>query len=299
MRRICREMGASFTCSEMVSAKALYYGDKKTEKLCYIYPGEGPCAIQIFGHEPDIISYAAAKLAPLGNAVLDINMGCPVPKIVKNGDGSALMKDPALCERVVRAAVTSAGKPVTVKIRAGFTEKSKNAVEVALACQEGGASMVTVHGRTREAYYSGEPDLDIIRAVKEAVDIPVTGNGNVTGAESYLRMVETTGCDYVAIGRAARGNPWIFRELVSFRNGGEPPEPPELYEKADLMLREYRELRELKGDYAAVREMRKICGWYLHGYPGAAKFRDAVNRITDPEELARLLEELSPGAVTF
>ncbi len=292
MRRICREMGASFTCSEMISAKALYYGDRKTAKISFLYPGEGPTALQIFGHEPDIIAFAAEKLAPLPNAVLDINMGCPVPKIVKNGDGSALMKDPDLCERLVRAAVSAAGKPVTVKIRAGFTEKTKNAVEVAQACEAGGAAMIAVHGRTREAYYSGEPDLSVIRAVKAAVEVPVAGNGNVSDAASCLRMLRETECDFVMVARAARGNPWIFRDLLALWEGTREPAPPDLAEKAALMSRQYREIRALKGDYVAVREMRKIVGWFLHGVPGAARFRERVNHVTDPELLAGLLEGL-------
>ena len=281
LRRICRQMGASLTYSEMVSAKGLFYNDKKTEQLLFLYEDEGPTAFQIFGREPEIIAYAAEALDSRPNVILDINMGCPVPKIVKNGEGSALLQDPPLIERIVSAAATHTRKPVTVKIRIGFGGRV-NAVEAARAAEAGGAAAITVHGRTREQYYSGAADWEEIGRVRQAVNIPVIANGDVTDAESARAIREQTGCSLVMIGRAAMGNPWIFRDLVRQEHGLSPLPAPDLQDRIEMMLRQLAELRELKGDYTAVREMRKICGWYLKGVPGSAAFRGAVNQITKP-----------------
>lgn len=287
MRRICFREGASLAYTEMVSAKGLYYGDRKTESLLYIPEDAGPTSIQIFGSDPEIMGYAAEKLAERNNFSLNINMGCPVPKVVRNGDGSALMKDPDLVYDVVRAVADKAGKPVSVKFRKGFDDDHINAVEIAKACEAAGAAAVIVHGRTREQYYSGKADWSIIRQVKEAVDIPVIGNGDVfTGADGF-RMMKETGCDLVMVARGAQGNPWIFRELMAAWRGEPEPEKPSASEVRDMMYQHLDQLVELKGEYAAVREMRKHIAWYTKGRKNGASIRKAVNQI----ESARQMKE--------
>ena len=289
-RRLCREAGAALVYSEMVSAKGLWYKDKNTGKLLEILEGESPVAYQLFGHEPEIMAFAARELDGCGNVIFDINMGCPVPKIVKNGEGSALMKNPDLAHDVVAAAVKNTSKPVTVKIRAGWDTNSINAVEMAHAVSAAGAAAIAVHGRTREQYYTGKADWSVIAAVKRAVDIPVIGNGDVTDAQSGLRMMEETGCDFVMIGRGALGNPWIFSELNAAWRGEPLPSPPTKEEKKQMMLRHFNDVLDLKGEYVAVREMRKHVGWYLKGVPGAAAFRGRINQISSAEELRRAIE---------
>ena len=291
-RRLCAEQGAALVYSEMVSAKGLWYKDKNTGKLLEILDGEEPVAYQLFGHEPEIMAFAARELEGCGNVIFDINMGCPVPKIVKNGEGSALMKNPDLAHDVVAAAVKNTSKPVTVKIRAGWDAASVNAVEVARAAADAGAAAVAVHGRTREQYYSGKADWSVIAAVKSAVDIPVIGNGDVTDAASGLRMMEETGCDFVMVGRGALGNPWIFAELNAAWRGEPLPPPPTKEDKKQMMLRHFGDVLELKGEYVAVREMRKHVGWYLKGVPGAAAFRGRINQINSAEELRQAIEEI-------
>ena len=289
MRTLCEEQGASLTYTEMVSAKGLYYGDRKTAILTYIPENAGPAAIQIFGSEPDIIRYAAAKLDCLPNEILDINMGCPVPKVVRNGDGSALMKDPDLVYDVVRAAVQGSTKPVTVKIRKGFTDDCINAPEVARAAEAGGASAVAVHGRTRSQYYSGKADWDIIRKVRESVDITVIGNGDVVTAADGLRMMDETGCDLVMVGRGAMGNPWIFRDLVRAWKGLEPLPAPAPADRREMMLRHLEMLAGLKGENFGVKEFRKFVVWYTKGMRGAARIRREVNYIEDLEQMKEVL----------
>lgn len=289
-RKLCRRMGAALVYSEMVSGKGLYYGDKKTDQLLFVDPEEKPVAFQVFGSEPEILAYTARELDSRDNAILDINMGCPVPKIVKNGEGSALLKRVDLIYDLICAMVANTQKPVTAKIRIGFDEKSINAVEAAKAIEAGGAAAVAVHGRTREQYYTGAADWTQIRAVKEAVNIPVIGNGDVVDGASAIRMLDETGCDFVMVGRGALGNPWIFRELVASWQGEELPAPPTVDEKKAMMIEHFQMMKELKGEYAAVREMRKHVGWYIKGMPGSAAFRGRVNQIDNAEELVAAIE---------
>ena len=292
MRRICSMQGAALVYSEMISAKGLWYRDKNTERLLYMYEDEGPVALQLFGSEPEIMSFAVAKLEERRNVILDVNMGCPVPKVVKNGEGSALLKNPELAGRIIEAMVKETGKPVTAKIRMGWDESSVNAVEVAKILEQAGASAVAVHGRTREQYYTGKADWDIIREVKQAVKIPVIGNGDIFSGRDALDMIEQTGCDFVMIARGALGNPWIFAEAKALWEGKEPPKAPDAREKREMLEKHFCDLLELKGEYAAVREMRKHTGWYLKGMPGAAAMRREINQITDAQELRDKLRRI-------
>ncbi len=290
-RQLCREMGCALSYSEMVSAKALYYKDKKTERLLAVTEEELPVAYQVFGSEPEIMAFAADRLKDRKNCILDINMGCPVPKVVKNGEGSALMKEPWKIRQLVEQAVKYGGKPVTVKMRIGWDENHINVVKCAGEAEAGGAAAVAVHGRTREQYYSGKADWDAIREVRQNLSIPVIGNGDIFTAEDGLRMMDYTGCEMVMVARGALGNPWLFRELVHLWKTGEALPRPDLEEVREMMIRQLDMMAELKGERVSVLEMRKHVGWYIRGIPGAAKIRAEVNRIADIGELRRFLTD--------
>ncbi len=291
-RLLCKEQGAGLLGMEMVSAKAIMYNSKNTEALMEIHPDEMPVSLQLFGSDADIISEMAKRIEDRPFSILDINMGCPVPKVVNNGEGSALMKKPALVREIVSKTVEAVRKPVTVKIRKGFDGEHANAVEIAKAAEDAGAAAVAVHGRTREEFYSGKADWKIIAEVKKAVNIPVIGNGDVTDGESAKRMLEETGCDGVMIGRAARGNPWIFREVTAYLENGRKEPRPGAEEVKDVILRHAELQTRYKGEYIGIREMRKHIAWYTAGYPHSAKFRGRINEIEGMEELRKGIEEI-------
>ena len=291
-RLLCKEQGAGLVCMEMISAKAVLYHNRNTEELMRILPEERPVSLQLFGSDPEIMGEIAAQIQERPFDILDINMGCPVPKVVNNGEGSALMKNPKLAEAIIRAVVGASEKPVTVKIRKGFDAEHVNAVEVAKRAEDAGAAAVAVHGRTREQFYAGEADWEIIARVKEGVSIPVIGNGDVKDAGSAVRLLAETGCDGVMVGRAARGNPWIFREITAYLENGEKQTLPTAREKCDCILKHAGMMREVKGEYTAVREMRKHVSWYTFGYPNSAKLRGKINTAENMEELERLVREI-------
>lgn len=290
-RLLCKEQGAGLLCMEMVSAKAIQYNNKNTKALLEIHPEELPVSLQLFGSDPDVISEIAKRIEELPFSILDINMGCPVPKIVKNGEGSALMKNPKLVYEIVRKTARAIQKPVTVKIRKGFDDTCINAVEIAKIIEDAGGKAVAVHGRTREQYYSGKADWDIIRQVKEAVSIPVIGNGDVVSGESAIAIQKETGCDGVMIGRGAQGNPWIFSELLEYERTGKMPLRPSVEAIKKMMIRHAQLQMQYKGEYLGIREMRKHVSWYTSGLPNSAKLRDEINRVESYEELEQLLEE--------
>lgn len=291
-RLLCKEQGAGLICMEMVSAKGILYNNKNTESLLQIHPDETPVSLQLFGSDPKIVSEMAKRIEERSFTFLDINMGCPVPKVVKNKEGSALMKNPRLVYDLVSAVVKAIEKPVTVKIRKGFDDEHVNAVEIAKIIEEAGASAVAVHGRTREQYYSGKADWEIIRQVKEAVSIPVIGNGDVASGEKAIAMREQTGCDGVMIARGAQGNPWIFSELLEYERTGRLPDRPDVEEIKQTMLRHARLQIEYKGDFTGIREMRKHVAWYTKGLHGAARLRDQINQVESYAELENLLTSL-------
>ncbi len=291
-RLLCKEQGAGLLCMEMVSAKGIFYNNKNTESLLQIHPEEIPVSLQLFGSDPKIVSEMAKRIEERPFSILDINMGCPVPKVVRNGEGSALMKNPKLVYELVSATVKAIKKPVTVKIRKGFDDEHVNAVEIAKIIEEAGAAAVAVHGRTREQYYSGKADWEIIRQVKEAVSIPVIGNGDVTSGEKAIALRKQTGCDGVMIARGAQGNPWIFSELLEYERSGKLPERPDVEEIKKTMLRHARLQIEYKGDFTGIREMRKHVAWYTKGLHGAARLRDQINQVESYAELENLLTSL-------
>lgn len=291
-RLLCKEQGAGLLCMEMVSAKAIYFRNKNTESLLTIDKRERPVSLQLFGSDADIISEMAKRIEERPFDILDINMGCPVPKVTNNGEGSALMKNPKLVEEIITKTVKAIQKPVTVKIRKGFDKDHINAVEIAKIAEQSGAAAVAVHGRTREQYYSGTADWEIIRQVKEAIQIPVIGNGDVISPESAEAMLCTTGCDGIMIGRGAQGNPWIFRQILHWMETSEKESKPSLSEVKEMILRHARLLIEYKGEYTGIREMRKHTAWYTAGYPHSSKLRAKVNEVESLIELEDLIQKL-------
>lgn len=289
-RILCREQGCGMVVTEMVSAKAILYKNKNTRELLQISPKEMPASVQLFGSDPEIMARIAAQLEEGPYAAIDVNMGCPVPKIVNNHEGSALMKDMELASRILTSMVRAVKKPVTVKFRKGFNDSLVNAVEFAKMAESCGVAAVAVHGRTREQYYSGKADWDIIRQVKEAVSIPVIGNGDIFTPEDAERMLEETGCDGIMVGRGAKGNPWLFRQICHYLDTGECLEPPSGSEIREMILRHSRMLTEYKGELAAMREMRGHMAWYTKGMPHSAALRSEINQVETLEGLAELLD---------
>lgn len=291
-RLLCKEQGAGLLCMEMVSAKAILYKNKNTEELLTIDPRENPVSLQLFGSDPDIISEIAKQMEDRPFDILDINMGCPVPKVVNNGDGSALMKNPKLAGEIIEKTVRAIQKPVTVKIRKGFDDDHVNAVEMAHIAEESGAAAVAVHGRTREQFYSGKADWDIIRQVKERVSIPVIGNGDLLTAEDVIAMEKQTGCDGFMIARGAEGNPWIFRQILHYFETGEQLPKPDFSEMTEMLLRHAKMQLEFKGEYTGIREIRKHAAWYTAGYKNSSRLRGRINEVENYGQLEALFREV-------
>ncbi len=298
-RLICKEQNCGMLYTEMINAKALCYDDENTKKMLKIEEEEHPVAVQIFGSDPEFMGRAAEIMNQYPNEILDINMGCPAPKVVKNGDGSALMKNPKLAEEVLKSVVKHSTKPVTLKIRKGWDDNSVNAIEIAKIAEASGISALAIHGRTREQYYSGKADWDIITDIKNAINIPVIGNGDVFTVEDARNMLDKTGCDAIMIGRGAQGNPWIFKRINHYMETGEILPEPTLEEKIRIAKKHLNLAVEEHGEYVAVREMRKHIAWYLKGLKGSAKVRDEINKITSYEEVLRRLDDYMEDALTL
>ncbi len=291
LRILCKEFGAGLVYTEMVSSKGMFYNDEKTKQLMNINDAERPVAVQIFGSDATIMSETAKKVSEEAD-IIDINMGCPAPKVTKNLDGSKLMLHPELVDEITKMVVGASSVPVTIKIRKGWDDEHVNAVEVARIAEKNGVSAITVHGRTREQFYTGKADLDIIKKVKEAVNIPVIGNGDIVDGESAKKMFQETGCDAIMIGRGSNGNPWIFKEVIEYlENGIELPKPT-LEERKQMILRHLKMLVEYKGEYTAIREMRKQIAWYIKGIENAATIRNEINQIEDLNELVGKIKQI-------
>lgn len=289
-RVLCKEMGADLIYTEMVSAKGIYYDNKNTEALLQVLDEERPVALQLFGSDPHLMAEMAKKIEHRNFDILDINMGCPVPKVVNNNEGSALLKDPKLVGQIVSEVSKAIKKPLTIKIRKGFGNDDCNAVEIAKVIEANGGAAVAIHGRTREQYYTGNADWDVIKAVKEAVSIPVFGNGDVTSPELAKKMLDYTGCDGVMIARGVRGNPWLFGQIKHYLNTGEVLDKPSIEEVVTTIKRHARLQIQYKGEYLGIREMRKHVAWYTTGYKESAKLRNQVNEVTTLEGLDVLLD---------
>lgn len=288
-RKLCKEQGAGLICMEMVSAKAISFHNKNTEALMEIDKCENPVSMQLFGSEPELMARVAAEIEERPFDILDINMGCPVPKVVNNGEGSALLKNPELIVKIVKSVSSAIKKPLTVKVRIGFENEPVDIVDIAKRVEDAGAAAIAVHGRTRQQYYSGTADWDAIRRVKEAVSIPVIGNGDVDSPEKAKALIKETGCDGVMIGRAVRGNPWLFRELNHYFETGEKLPRPSVEEVREMILRHARMQIDLKGEFTGIREMRKHVAWYTAGMRHSAALRRETNLVSSYEELEKLL----------
>lgn len=291
-RKLCKEQGAGLICMEMVSAKAISFHNKNTEALMEIDKCENPVSMQLFGSEPELMARVAAEIEERPFDILDINMGCPVPKVVNNGEGSALLKNPELIVKIVKSVSSAIKKPLTVKVRIGFENEPVDIVEIAKRVEDAGAAAIAVHGRTRQQYYSGTADWDTIRRVKEAVTIPVIGNGDVDSPEKAEALIKETGCDGVMIGRAVRGNPWLFRELNHYFETGEKLPRPSAEEVREMILRHARMQIDLKGEFTGIREMRKHVAWYTAGMRHSAALRRETNLVNSYEELEQLLSRM-------